>query len=411
MAKRLDSNRRTLRKGESQNADGRYRYQVTVDGKPHTLYSWPLCEGDKTPPGKKPGLSLRELEEKFERDIRDGICVDMQRMTLNQLFTRYMKTKTNLRSSTEAQYQRLWRIHIHDVIGDRKVKDFKRSDVKILYAGFQQKNGLSYKTISLINCMLNPVFEMAVDDDIIRKNPCKDALKDLEDDRTTKDALTIAEENELLSFVKNSPVYCVYFPLLVFMFNTGLRAGEVLGLRRGNIQKNDTPKQKAHIKVRMQLSYDNCDGQGSRFRYVPLKTKGSVRDIPLTPVMIEALEEQERLDRISGKQKQAVCGYRDYIFTNSKGKPYRTSDLNEILNNIVRAHNKNSDVSLMIPRVSCHTTRHSFCTRAAESGVDLKTLQYLMGHSNASTTMEVYNHVDCVRVENEIEKMNTAINF
>ena len=66
---RRDSKRRVLRPGESVRADGKYQYKYHIDGKPHFVYSWKLESTDKLPKGKKPCLSLRELEKQVNTDL------------------------------------------------------------------------------------------------------------------------------------------------------------------------------------------------------------------------------------------------------------------------------------------------------------------------------------------------------
>lgn len=79
---------------------------------------------------------------------------------------------------------------------------------------------------------------------------------------------------------------------------------------------------------------------------------------------------------------------------------------------IIKAYNKKElkqadkehGEPFLLPHISAHILRHTFCTRAAESGVDVKSLQYIMGHADITMTMERYNHVDEVRVQNEMSK-------
>ena len=59
-----------------------------------------------------------------------------------------------------------------------------------------------------------------------------------------------------------------------------------------------------------------------------------------------------------------------------------------------------------MPHISAHTLRHTGCTRMAECGIDIKTLQYIMGHESIATTMDIYNHVDTTRVAVELQKMD-----
>ena len=94
---RRDSKRRVLRPGESIRADGKYQYKYHIDGKPHFVYSWKLEPTDKLPPGKKPCLSLRELEKQVNSDLDRLMNVADGTMTVCELVDRYLKTKTGVR--------------------------------------------------------------------------------------------------------------------------------------------------------------------------------------------------------------------------------------------------------------------------------------------------------------------------
>ena len=97
---RRDSKRRVLRPGESIRADGKYQYKYHIDGKPHFVYSWKLESTDKLPPGKKPCLSLRELEKQVNADLDRLLNITDGNMTVCELVDRYFKTKTGVRQPT-----------------------------------------------------------------------------------------------------------------------------------------------------------------------------------------------------------------------------------------------------------------------------------------------------------------------
>ena len=101
---RRDSKRRVLRPGESVRADGKYQYKYHIDGKPHFVYSWKLEPTDKLPKGKKPCLSLRELEKQVNTDLDLLVNIVDGQMTVCELVDRYLKTKTGVRQSTKQGY-------------------------------------------------------------------------------------------------------------------------------------------------------------------------------------------------------------------------------------------------------------------------------------------------------------------
>ena len=98
---RRDSKRRVLRPGESIRADGKYQYKYHIDGKPHFVYSWKLEPTYNLPKGKKPCLSLRELEKQVNTDLDLLVNIVDGQMTVCELVDRYLKTKTGVRQSTK----------------------------------------------------------------------------------------------------------------------------------------------------------------------------------------------------------------------------------------------------------------------------------------------------------------------
>ena len=199
------------------------------------------------------GVTLKELREKenqIQKDQQDGIDSSKQGMTLNQLFSIYMDTKTGIRATTRENYLRMWNSNIKDsVIGNMKVFKITQMHIKRLYADFV-RSGKSYNTIKLLHNLLYPSLQMAVDSNIIRKNPAVGCKQGIEAERKTREALTIVEQNELLSFVFGNESYSQYFPLIVFALSTGLRVGELTGLRWADVDLKDNV-----IHIRQQLIY------------------------------------------------------------------------------------------------------------------------------------------------------------
>ena len=107
---RRDPKRRVLRPGESIRVDGKYQYKYHIDGKPHFVYSWKLEPTDQLPKGKKPCLSLRELEKQIETQVAVLTNMPDGTMTVCELVDRYLQTKTGVRQSTRQGYITVQRI-------------------------------------------------------------------------------------------------------------------------------------------------------------------------------------------------------------------------------------------------------------------------------------------------------------
>lgn len=400
---RKDNKGRKLKDGEVYRSDGRYCYRYTDirTGKRASIYAQDLPE-------------LREKEKKIEKDMEDNILTDgaIKKMTLNTLFDTYINTK-EIAESTKANYINTWNNRVKDEIGNIKVIQLLPSHVKSFYAKLARA-GYSHSTIKLIHDLLFPALEMAVDDDMIRKNPSKNALGNYGREPEERTALTTQQQEQLLQFTQNHNIYNMYLPMLTIMIGTGVRCGELIGLTWDDV---DT-KEKT-VTIDHQLTYRNY-GDGCKFHICTPKTEAGVRTIPMTQAVRTAFEEQRKINFMLGKDRDiTVEDYKGFIFTAKTGRPLMPSAVNSVLYNIVDAYNKEEVTKAkkehrkaqLLPKFSAHILRHTACTRMAESGVDVKVLQYIMGHANIDVTMQVYNHItDISRVEKEISKLDAVAN-
>lgn len=255
--------------------------------------------------------------------------------------------------------------------------------------------------------MINPALELAVDSDIIRKNPAKDCKKGVGGTKKERESMTISEQDRMLDFIKNSEKYFVYYPMIIFALSTGLRVGELTGLRWSDVDLKESV-----VHIRQQLIYKNL-GDRCKFHIQDLKTDAVRRDIPLTANAKRSLTKQKEINLLSGKtmKQQEVDGISDFVFTNTLGKPYATNAINFALDNIVKAYNKSEHAQAekehrepeLLPHISAHILRHTACTRLAESGLEPKVLQYIMGHANISVTLDVYTHLDFTQIQEKME--------
>ena len=393
---RKDNKGRNLRTGESQRSDGRYmyRYKDEITGKRITIYDMDLA-------------SLREQEKKVNKDMDDQLITDtsVKKLTVNGLFERYMAT-TNIRERTKKNYIGMWNHRVRNTLGNIRVVDFKTSHVRTFFSQLSDE-GLAHSTIKGFYAMLNPSFEMAVADEIIRKNPVTGTLGDYGAPAKEKEALTLEQQEKLLKFVENSKVYKPHLPMMQIMFGACLRVSETIGLTWSDVDMKNR-----EIHVGGQLVYY----EGYCFHDSETKTDAGIRTIPMTQTVYDAFRKQKELNLMLGLQSNVEIGGRSgFIFNTKHGRPIMPAGVNSFLKNIVNAYNKketalaaqeNREPELM-PHISAHTLRHTGCTRLGENNVNPKVMQYVMGHSDAKITMNVYNHIaEMSHVENEMSKMN-----
>lgn len=203
------------------------------------------------------------------------------------------------------------------------------------------------------------------------------------------------EQELFLNFLRREDTpYHHWYPIFSIMTNTGMRVGEITGLRW-----QDIDLEKGIIEVNHTLVYyDHVEG-GCYFSVHTPKTKAGNRTIPMLEDVKEAFMEEKHYQELNGlKCNAAVDGYTDFIFINKFGNLQHQGTLNKALRRIIRDCNdlqfaRKEKNPVLLPRFTCHSLRHTFTTRLVEAGVNLKVIQDTLGHKDFSTTMDVYTDV------------------
>lgn len=391
--KRRDNKGRILKTGESQRKDGRYLYKyIDAFGKSQSVYSWKLVPTDRVPKGKRDCVSLREKEQEIHRDLQDGIDTIGKKMTLCQLYAKQNASRSNVKESTKTGRKNLMEILKNDKLGARSIDTIKPSDAKE-WALRMKENGYAYKTINNYKRSLKASFYLAIQDDYVRKNPFDFALNTvIEDDTTPREALTEEQEEKLLSFVKSDRTYHKYHDAIVLLLKTGLRISEFCGLT-----VSDLDFENRIINVDHQLLRNKEVGY-----YIETpKTKSGVRQVPMSDeacrIFQKVLEERGKAETI------VIDGYSDFVFLNQKGYPMTGAYYTSTFGNLVRKYNKSYEDKL--PNITPHILRHTFCTKLANRNMNPKSLQYIMGHSNISITLNLYAHASLDGVKAEMASL------
>ena len=201
--KRRDSKNRILRTGESQRPDGMYMYRyVDANGKTQSIYSWRLVETDAVPYGKKDNGALRERIKKIQRDLDDNMQAEGGGLTVLRLVEKYINQKRGVKPTTKAGYGTVINLLKEDSFGSKRIDKVRLSDAKGWLIKLQQEDGKSYSSIHSIRGVLRPAFQMAVDDDILRKNPFEFMLATvIVNDSVTREAISRKEERSKLRLI------------------------------------------------------------------------------------------------------------------------------------------------------------------------------------------------------------------
>ena len=389
--KRRDSKNRILRTGESQRKDGRYAYKyIDAFGKPQFVYAWKLVPTDRTPAGKREDISLREKVEEILQDKNDGIDTAGKKMTVYELFKKYLKQQRNARASTQNTYHYLLEFLKKDKFGARSIDTVKISDVKTWLLELKE-NGLAYGTVLFYKRALKPAFKMALHDDCIRKNPFDFSLSSvMKNDTQSRQALTQEQEEKLLAFVQSDVCYQKHYDEIIVLLRTGLRISEFCGLTVNDLDFTNRVINIDHQLIKLKRNYI----------VQPPKSENGVRQIPMSDEVYQSLKNILKHRR---KQRELeIDGYKDFLFINRNGNPNVAVNYEAVFRSLVNKYNSKHEEQL--PRITPHVMRHTFCTRLANAGMNPKALQYVMGHSNITITLNLYAHASLETVKAELQR-------
>lgn len=382
MERRKDSKGRVLKKGESERKDGRYQYRYNdAFGARKTVYANGLNE-------------LRDLEKRIEKDIGDGIDYSKGQMTVYELVERYLSLKQGVRYNTRIGYN-----FVSNILGKEPFSRLKVSNVKVSDAQKwiikMYNDGKGYSTLSSICGVVKPAFQMACNEDVIRKNPFDFKITDVVPNNSKKrEALTEDEQIEWLSFVKNDKTYCKYYDEFVVLLNTGMRVSEFCGLTSKDLDFNNRKINVDHQLVRE---------RNGKYYVEKTKTQAGCRFIPMTNEVFQSLKRIIE-NRPKLKIEPFVDGYTGFILVDKNGNPKIALHIENEIRWSLKKYKKlfpNKPPIIVTP----HVLRHTFCTNMINAGMDAKKLQYLMGHSDVSTTLNIYTHMGYEKASEQMLKI------
>ena len=389
---RKDNRGRALRKGESYRASTkRYSYSYTDPfGNRKFIYAKDLAK-------------LREREDKLKRDQLDGLDIYVAgHATVNDVFDRYISMKYELKETTRSNYIYMYNRFVRETFGTKKIGEVKYSDVKQFYYYLLNEVGIQANTADTIHTILHPTFELAVKDDVIRKNPTNGVMAEIKKkagkNKGIRNALTRDQQSAFMDYVANSPVYCRWWTVLTVLLGTGCRVGEFIGLRWEDI---DTEKREISINHNIvnvrKLDINETSGKMSLEVSTP-KTETGIRVIPMLDSVYDAFMMEYEEQKETGFNTTIIDGYTGFIFQNRTGNILNQQNINDAIRRIIADYNydeqirakKEKRLPIMLPNFSCHHLRHTFCTRLCEVESNPKVIMEIMGHKDIQTTMNIY---------------------
>ena len=394
--KRRDSKHRVLRRGESIRADGKYQFKYYVNGKPKFVYSWRLEPTDKLPQGKKPCLSLRELEKQIGQDLDSQMDPSRKNMTVMELVERYLATRTGAKPSTLSNYKFVKNLLAKEDFSGKKIGEVKTSDAKLFLIKIQSE-GRRHSSVKTVRGVLRPAFQMAVDDDCLQKNPFGFELaRVVVNDSVKREAITRDQMRKFLKFVRDDNCYCKYYEVVYILFHTGMRTSEFCGLTL-----HDLDMENRIIDINHQL----LRSAAMEYYVESTKTNAGTRKLPMTEKVYRCFQAIIE-DRGAPKIEKMVDGYTGFLYLDEQGMPLVAMHWEHRFNHMVNRYNEIYRVQM--PNIAPHVCRHTYCSNQAKAGMNPKTRQYLMGHSDIGVTFNVYTHLGLEDAAAEMARMEAV---
>lgn len=265
---------------------------------------------------------------------------------------------------------------------------------------------LSSKYQHCIHAILSNMLEIAVQNDLIAKNPCRGVkLQSLQNKH--RRVLSSEEQQLFVTLMQQPRWHDRSFPIIVLL-GTGIRVGELLALTWDNIDL----KQKTICIEKTLLYLWNTDLQKYTFSFQSPKTDCSKRYIPMSTIVQNAfLQQYDKIQQLKQNTHKwsPLENFENIVFANSHGRPMQRRDIQNILDRMTDELNKqaskSSTSSYYIEHIHPHTLRHSFATRCFEAGIPPKVVQTLLGHSSIQITMDLYTHVSSDMCRENMKKL------
>lgn len=292
-----------------------------------------------------------------------------------------------------ANYNFVMNILKNEEFGAKKISHIKTSDAKLFLIKLQ-KDGRGYSTVKTVRGILRPAFQMAVDDDILNKNPFGFQLAGVVvNDSVTREAISREDMRRFLKFVHDDNCYCKYYEAVYILFHTGLRISEFCGLTLSDI---DLQNKVLNVSHQLQRTSD------STYRIESTKTKAGTRKLPLTDDVAECFRAIIE-DREPPKRERIIDGYTGFLYYDTNGMPLVAMHWEHRFKHMVKRYNE--IYRLQMPSITPHVCRHTYCSNMAKSGMNPKTLQYLMGHSDIGVTLNTYTHLGLEDAQDELGRI------
>lgn len=316
---------------------------------------------------------------------------ELENITLGKQIERYLRSVRVAKQQTVLSYQAQYKVISNEKIMKKKITDLTPKMLMDWYEHMSIAEGYSFSTINIWHSgLIKPALAMASLSSIIGRNPADFQLTSVIPKRVNKGReLTDKEVQVLLDYLNNSNDLAAKHNkgFIKLLLSTGMRVSEMCGLTVDDI--NFTTRE-LHINKQLYRKY-------GYYTLDTVKSESGNRVIPLTDMAIEALH--DILDE-NGPCQATIQGYTNFILTKRNHMPDERNSLYRKYKNLCQTVDRLYGTDLS--STSLHSLRHTYCSRLIRAGVSIKTVQYVMGHANAATTLDIYTHVMQQSVNSEV---------
>lgn len=332
------------------------------------------------------GKTQKEVKEKleeFKKQMSLGALPSDDKLTLEHWYYTWLfdyRIK-DLKPKSFEKYEGIYRNYIKgSTIGKIKLKDLRATHLQKHYNELIDLYNKPVSTVKSLNTRLKPCLAEAEKQGYIQKNYCK--MVTLPKDNTTKEIKVLSSEQQKL-FIKAIKGHNLEVLFLVAL-STGLRLGEILGLKWSDIDFNTGTLTVNRTLQRVTQIDRNGNRESKVIEQLP-KTKNSIRTIPIPKNILIKLKDY-KVEQSKNRLKLGdLYSNNDYVFCDKLGYPIDDKRPARNLKSILTKFN--------IEPIKFHGLRHTYATRLFEANVPPKTVQVLMGHYDISITLDIYTHV------------------
>ena len=360
--------------------------------------------------GKRKSISGRDLKDVKQR-FNQALYENEQEInirgdfTLNEWYEQWIDVYKfdTIRENTRRHYKHVYVKHIAPTLGKKFLKNITQLEIRSLLKKLKE-NGYSFETRTKVKILLVDMFNKAMIDEFAKRNPAKGITMKRDEAREPK-ALSVDEQVTFFNCAKGT----FYDNFFVVAVNTGMRIGELAGLRTEDI---DWDKKLIHVRrTLVYQSYENDDKK--MFHFEDPKTETSKRSIPINNHCERALKKQFIQKHVvqlkAPKSKKIDEQFKDLLFTTKYNTPLNSQIICDAIARLVDEINLTRDIFEELETFSCHAFRHTFAVRCFEAGIAPKTVQTYLGHASLQMTMDLYTTVFKEFKESEMEKLQNKI--